>query len=232
MTTLIAKGQTFEKSFQGRWADTRWVFEFHKDGTYQRKSFGHFGNTTIKGKYIIKGDSIYLLKRFHIISGIVNEIYLLDKDSMLIELDLRYDYAPVSKSGDNSHYSQIRFIKYPQIATDNQYVKSELEKVMNLAFNSTFAKQYYHFDSLPQRRLLFADYLNLKANIHVDSIAGIFIPAENISDSFYIEFEDINQSANQIIINIKIHGEGLRIWFNYIKKKGQWIAQKPLVTES
>jgi len=230
--TFIANGQSFEKSFQGWWASTSWIFDFHKDGTYQRISSGHYGNTTVNGKYIIKADSIHLLTGFENTSGTVNEIYLLDKDSMLIDLDLRYDYAPVSKTGQNFHNSLIRLVKYPQIATDNQNVKSELEKVMNLAFNSSTAKQYYHFDKLPQRRLLFADYFNLKANIQVDTIAGIFKPAEKISENFYIEFEDINQSADRIEIKTKIHGEGLRIWFYYIKKEGQWIAQEPFVTEN
>lgn len=230
--SYIVNGQTFEKTFQGWWASTSWTYDFYKDGTYKRVSFGHYGNTTVNGKYKIEWDTITLLTSFKNTDGTVNETYILDKDSMLIDLYLRYDYAPVSKSGQNFYNSKIRLVKYPQIMTDNQSAKSELESVLNLAFNSSSAKQYYHFDKAPQRRLLFADYYNLKVNIQVDSIKSIFKPREKISEDFYIEFDDINQNSDRIEIKLKIHGEGVSIWFYYIKKDGQWIAQEPLVREN
>ena len=224
--------KTFEKTFQGWWASTSWTYDFYKDGTYKRVSFGHYGNTTVNGKYKIERDTITLLTSFKNSDGTVNETYILDKDSMLIDLNLRYDYAPTSKSGQNFYNSKIRLVKYPQIRTDKQSVKSELESVLNLAFNSSIAKQYYHFDKLPKRRLLFADYYNLKANIQIDSVKSIFKTREKISEDFYIEFEDINQNSDRIEIKIKIHGEGVSIWFYYIKKDGQWIAKEPFVSEN
>ena len=230
--SFIANGQTFEKTFQGWWASTSWTYDFYKDGTYKRVSFGHYGNTTVNGKYRIEWDTITFLTGFKNTNGTVNETYILDKDSMLIDLNLRYDYAPVSKSGQKFYNSKIRLVKYPQITTDNQSVESELESVLNLAFNSSTAKKYYHFDKLPERQFLFADYYNLKANIQVDSIKSVFKPREKISEDFYIEFEDINQNSDSIEIKIKVHGEGVSMRFYYIKKEGHWVAQEPFVTEN
>lgn len=142
-----ANGQTFEKTFQGWWASTSWTYDFYKNGTYRRVSEGHYGYTTVSGKYIIERDTITLLTGYENTHGTVNEKYILDKDSFLIDFCLRYDYAPIEKQGEPLYYnSKTRLVKYPQIATNNQKTISELESVLNLVFNSTIVKKYCHFD--------------------------------------------------------------------------------------
>ncbi|GAB4382914.1 MAG: hypothetical protein Kow0075_14930 [Salibacteraceae bacterium] len=225
-------GQTFEKSFQGWWATTSWTFDFKEDGTYKRTSSGHYGNTVVEGKYKINGDTITLLTGFENTHGTVNQTYILDKDSLLIDLDLRYDYAPISNEQANFYNSKIRQVKYPQTQARNEKEIEELEKVLNLAFNSKTAKQYYHFDKFPARKLLVADYFNLKASIQVDSTTATFLPKDEIESNFYIEFTDINQNNDRIEVKIKINGEGVAIWFYYVKKDGKWIEQEPYVTEN
>ncbi len=226
------KAQTFEKSFQGLWASTSWTYNFYKDGTYDRVSMGHYGNTTIDGNYKIKSDTIILLNGFKKTDGTVNETYILDKDSMLIDLNLRYDYAPISKQKQNFHSSQKRLVKYPQTFSTNKNLKIELERVLNLAFNSNSIKEYYHFDKLPKRKLLIANYYYLDASIQVESLKSIYKPKEKITDDFYIEFKDINQNDNSIDIKITLHGEGVSIWFYYDKIDGKWISKEPFIIEN
>lgn len=85
----IANGQTMEKKFQGWWSTTNWTFDFKLDGSYKRISTGHYGNTTVNGTYRINKDTVYLLTGDKGTHGKVNEKYLLDGDSILIDLNLR-----------------------------------------------------------------------------------------------------------------------------------------------
>ena len=228
----LKSGQTFKKSFQGWWAMTNWIFDFNKDGVYKRTSDGHYGNTVVKGNYIIKGDTIILLNGYENTDGTINKTYLLDKDSMLIDLTLRYDYAPVSNAQNFFYNSKIREVKYPQTQTNNEGEIKELEKVLNLVFNSQTTKKYYHFDKIPDRRLIVANYFNLKANIQVDKNTVTFLPKEKIESKFYIEFIDINQNKDEIEVKLKIHDEGVSIMFYYFKKDGNWIEQASHVIEN
>lgn len=227
--TQIVIGQTFEKSFQGWWASTSWTFDFKENGTYKRTSYGHYGNKVVKGKYKIIGDTIMLLTGYKNTHGTINHTYILDKDSILIDLDLRFDYAPISNEESNFYNSKIRKVKYPQTPARNKQEIEELEKVLNLAFNSKTAKQYFHFDKLPDRKLFVAHYFNLKADIQVDSTAAIFLPKNEIESKFYIEFTDINQNNDHIVVKIKIHGEGIAIWFYFDRINGEWIEKEPFV---
>src|SRR4051794_34674715 len=86
--------QTIDRMFASDWIDTRWIFAFKKDGTYQRTSDGHYGNTIVKGTYKMHGDTIELLSGYERTNGTVNRLYILDKDGYLIDLWLRYDYKP------------------------------------------------------------------------------------------------------------------------------------------
>jgi hypothetical protein len=115
---------------------TTWIFEFKADGSYTRVSAGHFGNTTVNGTYRLNKDTVYLLTGYKGTYGTVNEKYLLDGDSILIDLNLRYDYKLLATPERNYHNSQTRHIKYPQTATADSNTKKELEFVLNLAFNS------------------------------------------------------------------------------------------------
>jgi len=103
-----ARAQAMEKSFTGWWAMTSWTFQFHGDGTYERKSKGHYGQTLVSGTYMLKGDTLTMLSGFENTNGTVNKTYLLDKDSMLIDLNLKYDYTPADSKGASIYSSKKR----------------------------------------------------------------------------------------------------------------------------
>lgn len=105
---LKVNGQTFDKTYQGWWATTSWTFDFKSDGTYKRISAGHYGNTTISGAYRVSNDTIQLLTSFEKTHGTVNEKYLIDNDSLIIDLDLYYDYKLVT-TGTNFYNSKKRY---------------------------------------------------------------------------------------------------------------------------
>ena len=98
--TTCCLGQSIDKTFSGWWARTSWTFEFNNDNTYTRTSNGHFGNTSYDGKYEMTGDTICLVTGSEQITGIQRSKYLLDKDSLLIDLQLFYDYKIVGKDID------------------------------------------------------------------------------------------------------------------------------------
>lgn len=197
----VANSQTIEKTFQGWWATTSWTFEFKADGSYKRISAGHYGNTTVSGSYRLNKDTVYLLTGYKGTHGTVNEKYLLDGDSILIDLNLRYDYKLLTKSKQNFYNSQTRLIKYPQKSTVDINKKKEMEYVLNLAFNSEDIRKYYHFDKLKNRKLVIEKYHYLDAIIKVDSLYSIYKSIDEIGENFYIEFEDINQ--NTIALTLK-----------------------------
>lgn len=88
----LVRAQSFENTYEGWWANTKWTFEFKKDGKYKRVSSGHYGNTIVKGKYRINKDTIQILTGFENSHGTINEKYLIAKDSAIIDLNLYYDY--------------------------------------------------------------------------------------------------------------------------------------------
>jgi hypothetical protein len=127
----IVNGQYFDKTFSGQWARTSWTYEFHKDGTYKRTSSGHFGSPIYTGTYIIKSDTIHIITGFENTSGTLNEYYLLDKDSMLIDLDNFYDYSP--NHSDWEHISKKRYdvLKKPNMDSKNVLTKKQFELKVN-----------------------------------------------------------------------------------------------------
>ena len=81
--TQIITAQTIKKSFSGCWGDTGWKFEFSENGKFKRISSGHYGNTTITGKYRIKNDTIQIISGFKDTYGTVNEYYVVDENNTL-----------------------------------------------------------------------------------------------------------------------------------------------------
>ena len=81
--------------FNGSWAMTSWNYKFFPNNKFEFKCLGHFGNVESNGKYIRKGDSLFLtpdsLKLVKY--GVVNPLYLIDGDSCIIDALLKYDYC-------------------------------------------------------------------------------------------------------------------------------------------
>ena len=71
---------------------------------------GHYGNTEVHGNYVMKLDTIHILSGFKNTDGTVNEYYLLDKDSFLVDLEMLYDYKPRKRTDTSmSNYnSRVR----------------------------------------------------------------------------------------------------------------------------
>ena len=219
--------QTIEKKFVGCWADTFWIFEFHKNGKYERISTGHYGNTNVSGKYKMINDTIQLLSGFEKTHGTVNEYYIIDKNNVLIDLELEYGYVIYENenSGDECE------LTYPNITPVNKEKVIQLEKALNEAFNSKAMKKYYHFDTFPDRKLLITKYQELQANIIVDNIVAEFKPKEEITEVFFIEIEDLDMYYSHLNLKIKIHSENTLFRFHFNLVNDEWIIDNTIIIE-
>ncbi|MEM9983051.1 MAG: hypothetical protein AAF734_11185 [Bacteroidota bacterium] len=111
--------------------------------------------------------------------------------------------------------------------------KADLQKVLNHAFNTPTATTYFHFDELPQRRLLIACKQPLEGVIKVGEREATISPTSAINENFFIEIQDIHQHPKSIHFKMKIYDEGVTITFRYHKVAGKWLqAAAPVVVES
>ena len=228
----LSFGQGLNRTYHGWWASTHWTFHFKPNGEYKRVSTGHFGNTTVSGTYKLLGDTLQISSGHRGTYATVNEYYLMEGDSLIIDLYLRYDYKAVIDKNNYFHKSRIRDVKYPQIDSNDEALKSDLEEVLNIASNSKEMSGYYHFDQMKERQLLIAEYGFLKAAIKVGELEAIFKPRVEIQDQFFIEFEDINTYPNRIDLELKLNGEGVEINFRFYKENGEWKYREPWIYEN
>ena len=128
----LVSGQTFDRIYQGWWATTSWTFEFKSDGTYKRVSAGHYGSTTVTGNYKVNKDTIQLLTGFKGTHGTVNEKYLIDKDSLIIDLALNYDYKLTT--GSNFYNSKKRYdiLKKPNMDSMVVVTKQQFDSTVTV----------------------------------------------------------------------------------------------------
>lgn len=220
-TVQIAFGQTIEKNFIGYWADTVWEFHFYNNGSFERVSSGHFGDTNAKGNYKIENDTIKIFSGNENSSGTINEMYKIDENDILIDLKLGYGYKRFSESERNKSM-EFHEILYPEIEPVNQEVVSDLQEVLNLAFNSNKVKSYFHFNTLPSRKFIIINYFKLKADVNVGDKKAIFKNKKDVNEKFYIEFESIIRFYDRISFTMKIPDEGVTINCYYGKETGKW----------
>lgn len=221
LTPWLAGAQNFEKSFQAYWGSTDWKFEFHRDGTYKRTSDGHYGNTVVEGRYTVKKDSIELTG-YENSQGTINRFYVLDKDSMLIDLSLRYDYLPDTNL---VYMSSVRNIKYPQAAASTPTQKADMQTTLALILNADEVKAYIPFDHITDGTLPVVPYFELNESAALNLTAGklkvVFVPEEKITSAFFLKVEDINQNAETIEFSLQ-SSQGVS-WLVYCKKvNGRW----------
>src|SRR5574343_71381 len=226
----FATAQTFEKSFLGWWGDTMWEFHFSKNGRYKRISSGHYGFTTVKGKYKFANDTIQILSGFENTHGTVNEYYIIDENDILIDLSLGYGHPKMVNSNPNDTIS-LNEIRYPEIQAVNKNSVIDMQSVLNMAFNSKTIKDFYHFDSSPPRKFIIANYYKLNVTIYVDGNTAIFKNKNDIDEKFYIEFEKLTCDYDRIYVVRNINAEGVQIVGFYVKKDGEWIEDLLKVTE-
>ena len=200
--------QTIDKMFSSNWADTRWIYIFKKDGTYQRISNGHYGNTKVNGTYKMYNDTIELLTGFEKTHGTVNRLYLLDKNGFLIDLWLRYDYAPF-KGGNNyiTGPSRKRDIKYPQVDTKDSSQKRILREMIIEILNTDTLKK--HLQLIPNdKEIYISNYYLLndttQEDIYIQNRNIHFTAIEKIKSVFFIEIEDINMNPSEVDISLII----------------------------
>ena len=151
--------------------------------------------------------------------------------SFLIDPGLRYDYKLVQEGSQHFYISRMRDLKYPQVNTSDEKLKTDLETVLNLALNSKVFKIYYHFNEVPTRKLIIARYKCLEAKIEVSSNTAIFKPKSEILEEFYIEFDDINQNKDKIELDISIKAEGVKAHYTFYNKNGRWDYLEPMIIE-
>ena len=109
--------QTIDKTYRGQWAMTSWTFEFKNDGTYKRTSSGHYGNPTFTGDYVLNSDTINILNGYEESSGTLNPKYLIENDTIIIDLANFYDYSSTAKSW--GHISKKRYDILPKPNMDS-----------------------------------------------------------------------------------------------------------------
>jgi hypothetical protein len=210
-------------AYSGDWASTKWVYIFDGNGGFEYIINGHFDNSDTFGTYEIKGDTVSL-KANKTIKGtrFIRRRFLIDKDSCIIDLQMRYDYC---KSRDLKYRkSNERNYKFPQTKTDNPKIISDLKTVLILTYTNPKVIAYLHFDDLPDRKLVFKPYYELnKSNFPDLKIGNQTVEFEQTElPNFYIEFADINQNKDRIEIKFEIKGEGVNSTIIYELTNGKW----------
>jgi hypothetical protein len=89
------KINSFKGTYKGYWAETFWKFTFYEDGDFVFKSEGYYGKIMTRGIYEKRGDSLFLYALDSLITkdGVINELYLVDGDSCIVDNKMRYDYC-------------------------------------------------------------------------------------------------------------------------------------------
>ena len=199
-TSNFADGQTFDRTYQGWWASTIWTFEFKGDRAYRRISAGHYGNTTVTGTYKVIQDTIQLLTGFKGTHGTVNEKYLIDDDSLIIDLELNYDYKLAT--GSNFYNSKKRYdiLKKPNMDSMVVVTKQQFDTIVTHCIS------------------LLTNYRNmqLKDEDHVKIIRLINTISMSQDDSFktsiYSEFMKLTRE--------KDYEKDVSIYYDWIPNRG------------
>jgi len=193
-------GQNLNGKYSGSWATTNWYYEFDGKGNFEFITAGHFGFTNTKGKYEIKGDTVYLnAKKTGKGTLDIKDKMLIDKDSCIIDLHMRYDYCKSRKSKFlNSNKRNFRF---PQTIAKNPKRIADLKNVI--------FKPYFEF-----KELNFQDVKIGKKRLEFK---------ESDLPKFYIEVIEINQANDFIEVEFKIKDEGVNFTMHYELLNGEWI---------
>lgn len=219
--------QSFEGCYGGWWARTSWLYCFQEDGSFERTTEGHFGNTTLEGRYLMRGDTIVTLQSNDTIGNRDAGRYIVDENNMLIDLDLRFDYGALSENEAPLHNSDTRAIKYPQTPPKCNREVRDLEKVLNLALNSDEVAWYYPTYSGENNTPIIANYQHLEATVLVNGDTLSFQPLGEIDSNLYVEITDINQNKNDISLYMNLHKEGIHFMFHFTKVNGEWTYREP-----
>jgi hypothetical protein len=216
-------GQNLKGKYSGYWASTNWDYIFDGKGNFEYVTTGHFGYTNTKGKYEIKGDTVFLkAKKTRKGTLDVKRRMLIDKDSCIIDFRMRHGYCK-SRSGQLLNSNKRNF-KFPQTKTNNPKIISDLKTVLNSALTYSKVLNYIQLSQLPERKLILKPYFELnQSNFPHLKIGNKTIEfKETDLPKFYIEFTEINQSKDYIEIEFEIKGEGVYFSMIYDFTNGEW----------
>lgn len=212
--------------YEGYWFDTSWEYQFFRDHTFKFVCVGHYNNTESLGTYERRGDSLFLTPNLKSLvnSGVVNELYLIDGDSCIIDFRLKYDYC------NHRDYSKSRDIKYPQIETEEPSRISSLQSMLQEIFDSQeFVDQVY----FTEKSLVIQNYYKLAqdlSELRFSNKPVLFKTENEIQEqgiTNYIVIENINFNKSSCSFNIKIipHGYGSIIHANYYLIDNKWLRK-------
>ena len=235
-------GQLSEKKYVSVWGDTWWEFEFTKDNKYKRTSSGHYGNTVVKGRYTIKGDTIILSSGYKNTHGTVNKYYLIDGDSCIIDMNLKYDYCTtnlIERIEDTIVWftylpSRKRQMYYPDIPTTDTNKINEMENILQQVLEWPSLNIYFH-NNLDSSRipLIIQEYFEIKKDNNINLVkfnkAVTFMSEKKINSyqiSSYLKIDDISINPELITVELKYNIEGIWIYAYFYKVNGEWKLSK------
>jgi hypothetical protein len=213
---------------------TSWTFTFQPDGTYKRVSFGHFGHTTVTGDYYYKGDTIKIQSGYEDTGGTVNSEYLV-VDDKIIDLSQRYDYLRVKENDSTafSYASQIRDLRYPQIATKDARKIQEVTDLLQFVFNSSDFKKYIKFDKQSQERIPCTPYKFLETQLDIDGVPIEFIRSDFLDSRPFLTLIDIDviprDGYKRGVVEIQSVKNQESIIFFCDLIDGVWTCQEPSI---
>ena len=146
--TNILSAQNFDKNFTAFWGETFWEFHFLKNGTFIRTSDGHFGNTEVRGKYLLKNDTITILKGYANTYATISEKYILDFESKMIDTKQLYEYEEMKPGENRSAFSEIKrkLITATKMDTLNRSISFQYYGKEKTYFDKTYAiDQVFYF---------------------------------------------------------------------------------------
>jgi len=181
LCTNFLSAQNFDKNFYSFWGETFWEFHFLKNGTFTRTSVGHYGNTEVKGEYVLKSDTITILKGYKNTHGTISEKYAFDFESKMIDTKLLYEYEEMEPGEKRSTFSKINRKLITAIKTDTLNRSTSFKYYGNekTYFDKTYAiDQVFYF--LNSVHIL--DQLNSEQIIYLTGENDIYKTPEKMFD--------------------------------------------------
>jgi len=210
---------TFSGEFKGYWAETSWQYKFYNNNKFDFKSEGHYGFIESNGIYEKKEDSLFLTQIDSSLNkhGVVNSLYLIDGDSCIIDVKLKYDYCKTRE------WSEMRLIKYPQIKTSDSKIVLDIEEMLQEALQS---EQINEQITDKRSNLIIENYYLLnsdyKNQLEVFGKQVVFKSKEEIEKEGiknYVHIKDINFNKDYTSFSINVISP-LHLAFQSVPKTG------------
>lgn len=138
--TNTSNENTLNESYQGFWAETAFSYEFYRNGEFEFKTRGHYGDIDLKGNYSINNDTISLLFKNEQLKfdGIIGTKYLLEEDKKCIEeLKTQISYCldaetTIQRATEDKIMATVS--KIDKVIERSLYVQSNSKGERNLEF--------------------------------------------------------------------------------------------------